>query len=185
MNGKGKIHFKSFEDSSRIFISPGVSRTREVLLKQHSLESRQKDAAKQASIQQLTELKKDPDMYKKLIDTVMETVKTQTPALTYEFNFSIQYNTFFGERIVATGEPEFLGNWDPLKGLELEWSTGSFWKANILLGEGVVKDFEYKYVCIKKNEILWEKGDNRSLKIAEGAKNKTQILFNKDDYWQD
>lgn len=185
MNGKGIIHFKSYEDSSRIFISPGVNRTREVLLKQHNLESRQKDTAKQASIQQLTELKKNPDMYKKLIETVMETEKTQTPVLTYEFNFNIQYNTFFGERIVVTGEPEFLGNWDPLKGLELEWSTGCYWKVNILLGEGVVKDFEYKYVCIKKNEILWEKGKNRSFKVSEGAKNNTHILFNKIDNWQE
>lgn len=185
MNGKSINHYKSFEDNSRIYLSPAILSSREALQKQHSLDSRQRNAVRQASIQKLEELKKNPDMYKKLIDTVMESEKTQNSVLTYEFCFSIHYNTHYGERLVITGEPEFLGCWDPLKGLELEWSAGNIWTANIVLGEGIVKDFKYKYVCIKKHEIVWEKGDDRNFNIADGLKQSTHITFNKNDGWQD
>lgn len=185
MNGKGIAHYKSFEDNSRIYISPALIWNREALQKQHSLDSQQKSAARQASIRQLEELKKDPNMYKKLIDTVIESEKTLNSVLTYEFNFEIHYYTQFGERLVITGEPEFLGSWDPLKGLELEWNFGNVWKANIVFGEGVLEDFKYKYVCIKKHEIVWEKGNNRNFNITDGVKQSTHIVFNKNDSWHD
>ncbi|OMJ75919.1 hypothetical protein SteCoe_24814 [Stentor coeruleus] len=132
----------------------------------------------------ISELRNRPEMLKRLLDAAIQIEKDKTTGFTYELNFSIAYNTKFGERIVVTGDPEFLGKWDPLRGLELEWSPGNIWKVNILIAEGIINDFEYKYVCINPCSIIWEFGVNRSLKISEGIKNNSHIVFKKEDYWQ-
>jgi hypothetical protein len=182
MNGKHLFHYKSCEDNPRaLHVTP---RSRENLNKMNSYENRQKEAAKRLSQDQLNEIKKNPELFQKLLDKAMRIEKEKTSAFTYELSFSINYETLFGERVVITGQPDFLGNWDPLKGLELEWTEGGTWKAKVLVGEGSMKDFEYKYVCIKKHEIRWENGNNRIFNIKEGIKQNSLILFNKVDLWQ-
>lgn len=184
MNGKRLFHYKSSEDNSRITNSHSNNRSRENFSKLSSFEITQKEAAKRASQERLNELKKQPELFKKLLDKAMKIGKEKDSGYTYEFNFAIKYETLFGERLVITGEPDFLGHWDPLKGLELEWTPGGIWKANILVGEGAVNDFEYKYVCVKKQEMRWENGQNRLLNIVEGIKLNSSIMFTKRDSWQ-
>lgn len=184
MNGKRLLHYKSCEDSSRITSNHGNNRSRENFNKMNSFEIRQKEAVKRESQDQLNELKKQPDLFKQLLDKAMKIEQDKDSGYTYEFNFAIKYETLFGERVVITGEPDFLGHWDPLKGLELEWTAGGMWKANILVGEGSIKGFEYKYVCVKKHEMRWENGKNRVLNIDEGIKMNSHIIISKNDYWQ-
>ena len=184
MNGKRLLHYKSTVDNIRVSKSHGNNRPRGNFSKINSFETTEKQAAKKASQKQLNELKKYPDLFKKLLDKAMKIGKDKQTGFTYEFNFAIKYETLFEERLVITGEPDFLGHWDPLKGLELEWTPGGIWKANILVGEGSIKDFEYKYVCVKKQEVRWENGKNRLLNITDGKKLNSKIMFTKSDSWQ-
>ena len=39
----------------------------------------------------------------------------------YSTEFSISYQTAFGEKIVLVGSSSELGNWEPEKGFELKW----------------------------------------------------------------
>ena len=133
----------------------------------------------------LSELKKNPDAFNKLLDTAIQIERQQSNSTTIEMNFAIRYNTSFGERIVVTGMPDFFGNWDPVKGLELEWSSGNIWRANILLSEGNLKDFEYKYVCMKDPIAEWEVGNNRKFKVADGVFRGQNLVFTCNDSWRD
>ena len=132
----------------------------------------------------IEELKKRPDYLKQLLDVAIKIERDQKTIKTYELNFSIKYKTLYGERIAITGKPEFLGNWDPLKGLILEWNSDNIWKANIIIGEGTLLDFEYKYICIKSNSLVWEEGLNRILNISQGVKKGSNLIFMQDDIWQ-
>jgi len=103
----------------------------------------------------------------------------------YELNFTIHYDTQFGEKIVITGDQDFLGNWDVFKGLELEWNPNNIWKVSIPISEGELKDFEYKYVCLRPTGTFkWEEGLNRKFKVQEGTQAGCKVLFDKQDVWQ-
>ena len=129
-------------------------------------------------------MRKNPGEFKKLLDTVIQIERHQSTNTTIEINFAIKYDTVFGERIVVTGMPDFFGNWDPMKGLELEWSTGNIWRADILLSEGSLKDFEYKYVCIKDSIAKWEGENNHEFKVADGEFQGQNLVFTCNDSWR-
>ena len=78
-----------------------------------------------------------------------------------------------------------LGNWDPSKGLELEWNQGNIWSSTIHVGEGQLFDIEYKYVCLQgAGTIRWEGGFNRKLKVSEGKPKGDKLVFELNDVWQ-
>jgi Starch binding domain len=185
MNGKHYSH-KIPEGSIKIrsSLSPGNHSSREMSSKSTSEHSHKAKSEISKSFD-ISELKKDPDFFKHLIDTAIKIEKKKSTGATYELNFTINYCTVFGERIVITGNPDFLGNWNPLSGLELEWSPGNDWRVSILIGEGVVSDFEYKYVCIKANDLLWESGQNRVFHVSQGIKQGSSLVFKKYDVWQE
>ena len=80
----------------------------------------------------------------------------------YSTEFSISYQTAFGEKIVLVGSSSELGNWEPEKGFELKWEPNHVWKGVFSYD---VLPFEYKYVLVGNEATLWEKGINR--KISE------------------
>ena len=80
----------------------------------------------------------------------------------YSTEFSISYQTAFGEKIVLVGSSSELGNWEPEKGIELKWEPNHVWKGVFSYD---VLPFEYKYVLVGNEATLWEKGINR--KISE------------------
>lgn len=184
MNGKHINGHKSSEEESKIFSFLNFSHRQSLENISKNTEDECIRKSQKHSTFDISELRNNPDILKRLLDNAIQIEKENTTSLTYEFNFSIAYNTSFGERVVITGEPDFLGNWDPLRGLELEWNPGNIWKVDILIAEGVIKDFEYKYVCIKPSPITWEAGKNRVLKISDGIKSNSHIVFRKEDYWQ-
>ena len=188
MNGNHQNGHKISEESIKYHsirpLRPNLIGSINISASFHESETKQKASSRsKSSLLDLSEMKKRPDFLNHLY-TAIQIEKNLKLGVTYELNFSIRYETCFGERIVIAGTPEFLGNWNPLKGLELEWTTGNVWKANILIGEGVLKDFEYKFVCIKCNGIEWEKGENRLLKVSDGLENGSNILFKNTSMWQ-
>ena len=154
------------------------------LSRKHLLEECAQKEQSWKSSSDIEELKKRPDHLKQLLDTAIQVERGLKTIRTYELNFSINYTTSYRERIVITGKPEFLGNWDPLKGLMLEWNLDNIWRANIIIGEGMLLDFEYKYICIKPNGLDWESGPNRILSISHGVKRGSSLVFIQNDIWQ-
>ncbi|CAG9333759.1 unnamed protein product [Blepharisma stoltei] len=132
----------------------------------------------------INELKKNPELYQKILNDAITLQKEKIKPTSYMFHFRIHYKTLFGERIVIVGSEEFLGNWDPYKGLELEWSAGNYWNVSIPIGEGEISSIDYKYVCIKRNQLVWEGGPNRVLRVEDGEKKGSILVFNREDYWQ-
>lgn len=75
----------------------------------------------------------------------------------HECEFSIHYETQFGEKIVLVGDSEELGEWDIFKGIPLNWNPNHVWSAKIQISRTPV---EYKYVCVSNETSIWEKGIN-------------------------
>ncbi|CAG9324840.1 unnamed protein product [Blepharisma stoltei] len=130
------------------------------------------------------ELKKNPELYRKMLNEVIKLENEKIRPTSYLLRFRMHYKTLFEEKLVVVGGEEFLGDWDPNKGLELEWRAGDYWEISILIGEGELPEFEYKYVCLKRNHALWENGPNRIFKIRDGVKKGSTLFFNKEDCWQ-
>ena len=80
--------------------------------------------------------------------------------LVFECEFSVQYETKYGERIVMVGSCAELGMWNPESGFELVWGPGHVWRGRLIVRS---LPFEYKYVCISSSVFLWENGENRKL----------------------
>lgn len=78
----------------------------------------------------------------------------------YECEFSVQYETKFGENIIVVGSIEELGSWDPIKGLNLTWNPSHRWTGTLKFS---TLPFEYKYACKSAEETTWEKGINRAV----------------------
>ncbi|CAG9317362.1 unnamed protein product [Blepharisma stoltei] len=132
----------------------------------------------------ISDLKKDPEMYQKILDEAIRIEKNNNKSSIYELDFQIQYPTAFGEKILITGSSEILGNWDVSSALELEWSPGNIWKISLPIPEGQLSDFEYKYVCVKGADAVWEGGSNRVLKLSDGKPKGESLIFNRHDAWQ-
>ncbi|CAG9328141.1 unnamed protein product [Blepharisma stoltei] len=132
----------------------------------------------------ISDLKKDPELYKRILEEAIRIEKNNNKSWIYELNFQIQYPTAFGEKLLIVGSQEFLGNWDIANGLELKWNPGSIWEASIPIAKGQMSDFEYKYVHMKGDDIVWEGGDNRVLKVSDGKPKGSSMIYNLQDKWQ-
>lgn len=88
---------------------------------------------------------------------VYETVKTDLEE-TKKCEFSVEYTTVFGEKIVIVGSSEEIGNWDPKRGFELTWESETLWKGVLTYK---TLPFEYKYVKVIEDNYTWENGFNR------------------------
>lgn len=140
---------------------------------------------KETSKYSMADLKKNPELFKKAYEEALRLEREQGRDYTYVINFFIQYNTQFGDKILVTGGHEMLGNWDPAKGLELEWNPGNIWNSTIHVGEGQLFDLEYKYVCLQgTGVVIWEGGFNRKLKVKEGKPKGEKLIFEMNEIWQ-
>ncbi|OMJ66125.1 hypothetical protein SteCoe_37149 [Stentor coeruleus] len=86
-----------------------------------------------------------------------EDIKDQDKEI-FEYEFSVHYETKFGESIVVVGSCEELGNWNPNKGLNLIWHIGHRWSQTLKIS---TIPFEYKYICKSSIMTTWEGGPNR------------------------
>ena len=150
----------------------------------NSLQPYQRDNSKKSlSMYELYELRKNQQLFHKLVDTAIIIERHQSRGSIYEFNFSIKYPTLFGELIFVTGNPDYLGNWNPMKGIQLEWEDG-FWKGGVIVAESKIDDFEYKYVCLKADGLVWEEGKNRLCMVSNGIGMQSCISVIMQDTWQ-
>ncbi|OMJ94970.1 hypothetical protein SteCoe_1837 [Stentor coeruleus] len=87
--------------------------------------------------------------------------RKETEEHLYECEFSVQYETKFGENVIVVGSAEELGSWDPTKGLNLTWNQNHRWTGTLKFS---TLPFEYKYAVKSDKETNWEKGVNRLVK---------------------
>lgn len=82
-------------------------------------------------------------------------------------DFEMHYGAEFGQKLCVLGSHERLGEWDPNRAVELEWTEGDVWKACVDLPAGGV--YFYKYVV--KNDVgetvRWQDGSNSMLVLPE------------------
>ena len=61
----------------------------------------------------------------------------------------VHYYITPGQKLVMTGNTQFLGLWDPNKGLPMEYKGEGSWEAKVYISN--LKQFEYKFVCVSQN----------------------------------
>ena len=83
-----------------------------------------------------------------------------------KINFEIQFNTFIGQSISISGSIDKLGNWNEYKALNMNWTVGNIWKANIEYDDA--KGFEYKFIFMENGNLKkWEDGINRIFSFVQ------------------
>ena len=83
-----------------------------------------------------------------------------------KINFVIKFDTFIGQSISIIGSIDKLGNWDEYKALNMNWTEGNIWKANIEYNDN--KGFEYKFIFMENGAIKkWEDGINRIFSFSQ------------------
>ncbi len=79
------------------------------------------------------------------------------------------------EQVCIIGENETLGNWQVEKAIPLSHISQSEWQI-VLNADDFIKDTAYKFVIInpkKKENLHWEEGENRTLRINRNRKEKS------------
>ena len=80
----------------------------------------------------------------------------------------------FGTSVVVTGSMDALGNWDPMQGLQLEWSEGHAWSADASLPIGEELRVKFVKIVSATSDVLeWQDGDDIVLTVEGGASIET------------
>lgn len=86
--------------------------------------------------------------------------KVQTPV-----NFSVQYDTKWGENLFVLGSHKKLGAWDESKAIAMYYSEGGKWQCDLELQPGGI--FFYKYLVKSIFGTRWQEGANNLLVLPE------------------
>ena len=80
----------------------------------------------------------------------------------------MRYNTQIGEDLAVIGSINELGCWDQGRALRMNWNDGNIWKGEIIFGDKIIIDFEYKFIFISKGHVKeWENGNNRKFILSQ------------------
>lgn len=98
-----------------------------------------------------------------------------------KIKFSIDYRTYWGQKLLVTGSIKELGKWNHEKALELSLRAGETWEATVDVPDGTTS-FEYKYFTLDENHgwTGFEFGDNRDFQIPKERFKEIAIR----DYWR-
>ena len=96
--------------------------------------------------------------------------KAQTQIQFSKLRISVKYETSFGQNLWLVGSAPFLSEWNPdnKSGIEMQWSDGHIWYADIpyvwIVEQLADQNFEFKFVVKRNNG-----GDNYSVDRWEGG----------------
>ena len=133
-------------------------------------------------LSELEVLKNDP-LYTRALEEVILIEKRKHEIRAIEINLSVQYATIFGEKMAVVGGCDALGNWDPSRAVEMNWSERNIWRATTL-ANGKLTEVPYKYICIRVTLVKWEAGDNRIIDPCKGEKCRNRIKVFAEDIWK-
>ena len=78
-----------------------------------------------------------------------------------------------GDRLAVVGAPVYLGAWEPQKAIHATEQQPNEWEV-CLDGARMGADVELKFIVLRENgEVLWEKGQNRRILMAEMQRGET------------
>jgi 4-alpha-glucanotransferase len=99
-----------------------------------------------------------------------------------KLKFSIDYRTFWGQKVYICGSLPELGSWDELKAVALQPTGGEKWEIEINLPKRKVKSLEYKYLIRNDSSNFdeWEHGDKRKVVFDNTVSNNWMFR----DFWR-
>ena len=92
-------------------------------------------------------------------------------------NFSVQYDTKWGENLFVLGSHKKLGAWDEAKAIPMHYKEGGHWSCEVDLQPGGI--FFYKYLVRSIFGTRWQEGANNLLVLPEAndlPKNATYLV---------
>ena len=98
-----------------------------------------------------------------------------------KIKFSIDYRTYWGQKLMVVGSIKELGKWNSDKALELSLRAGETWEATVEVPD-TTTSFEYKYFTLDENHGWkgFEFGDNREQTVP---KERFEQIFIR-DFWR-
>mmetsp|Transcript_115344 Transcript_115344/g.331064 ORF Transcript_115344/g.331064 Transcript_115344/m.331064 type:complete len:189 (+) Transcript_115344:58-624(+) len=82
-----------------------------------------------------------------------------------DIEFSVQYNTSFGQEMRIIGSCPELGEWDVERSLPMMWTEGNIWVAKLALPRQAQR-IEYKYIVREgPSKVRWESGNNHVVEV--------------------
>lgn len=130
---------------------------------------------------ELEQLKRHP-LYQSALDEVISS-EYKSAITNLEVDFNVEFSTYFGEKVAVVGGHEVLGNWDPLKSIEMYWNEGNIWKCTAYMSM-CTSDIQYKYICINSESVLWEEGLNKVINTDQGEIQGTKLKIIVKDVWR-
>uniref|UniRef100_A0A061RNS8 Phosphoglucan, water dikinase n=2 Tax=Tetraselmis sp. GSL018 TaxID=582737 RepID=A0A061RNS8_9CHLO len=105
---------------------------------------------------------------------------TKVLASAVNVQFQMPNEVEFGEGHKIVGSCRQLGDWSPDNAAEMQWSEGHVWTAEVALEPG--QEVEFKCVKAGGGGVSWEEGNNRRLRVPEGASSLTvRMAWNETD----
>jgi hypothetical protein len=92
-------------------------------------------------------------------------------------NFTVQYDTKWGENLFVLGSHKKLGAWDEAKAIPMHYKEGGHWSCEVDLQPGGI--FFYKYLVRSIFGTRWQEGANNLLVLPEAndlPKNATYLV---------
>jgi len=85
-------------------------------------------------------------------------------------DFTINHHVPYEHSVWIVGSVRELGDWDPKKGIPLEWSEGDIWRTSISMKRHEVSKLEYKYLSKFADTVIWESGKNHNILPSPAAR---------------
>ncbi|GBF93228.1 20S proteasome subunit beta [Raphidocelis subcapitata] len=85
-----------------------------------------------------------------------------------KLSFKLPYRCHFGQDLCIVGSSEDLGNWDPRRGVGMQWSEGDVWQVEFEVSAGPQLELEYKYVVRNPDGGIaaWKPGSNFRVRVG-------------------
>lgn len=94
--------------------------------------------------------------------------------------FSVKKSCDYGERVALLGNATSLGEWDPGRAIEMEWTEGDLWilppckSPKLTTGQAL----QYKYVIMTmdeegKSSLTWQEGENNRIVLGSESDQAT------------
>ncbi|CAD8193164.1 unnamed protein product [Paramecium pentaurelia] len=118
-----------------------------------------------------------------------ESMSTNTTldSLFFKVYFKIHYHTQSGKAIYIVGDNKQIGNWNPVKGLRLQWNENDEWTICIKFDRSKYQRIEYKFIVNNYENpslqtTIWEPGENRVI-TTHMIQNETKSEYFNCEYW--
>ena len=115
---------------------------------------------------------------------MVSALRPKAKSATRVTRFTMHYVTRPGQVLKIVGDHENLGTWEPAKGIQMTWTDGHVWSAEVELPAN--QTYFYKYVLQddQGQEVTrWQEGNNRILVIPSSNTVGNGPVIEAHDMW--